>query len=180
MLYEYQINSDVILSGWGRWLLCFIVAAVFAAGLIWAFSKRKEASENPGLYPFHYRLVNEKNPYFMLKIFAGFACYVLVLCFLTFFTVKTYLVKPLYCAHCVKTGQFETVSGRVEDFDPGVKGGEESFEINGIKFGYSENEPCGYSIFSKDSGVITGNGQELKISYIYAFSENIIVYIEDL
>ena len=59
----------------------------------------------------------------------------------------------------------------------------ETFEINGVKFSYSDyNIHPGYNNTKSHGGVITGNGQHLKIRYVY-FNEvygNIIMYIEEI
>lgn len=84
-----------------------------------------------------------------------------------------------------EVGNYEIVEGFVEDFVPmPYEGhGNESFEINGVKFSYSDYiELCGYNNAKSHGGVIEGNGQHLKIGYIYYDSSygNIIVYIEQL
>ena len=84
-------------------------------------------------------------------------------------------------------GQYEIVKGYVENFDPmPYEGrGHESFEINGVLFSYSNYEiQQGYHNAKSHGGVISGNGQYLKIGYVqpYALSKerNVIVYIEEL
>ena len=82
-------------------------------------------------------------------------------------------------------GQYEVVEGYVENFDPMPYGGHtnESFEINDVYFEYSDyNVTSGYRNTKSHSGVITGDGQHLKIGYVYYNSTygNIIVYIEEL
>ena len=82
-------------------------------------------------------------------------------------------------------GQYEVVEGYVENFDPMPYGGHtnESFEINDVYFEYSDyNVTSGYRNTKSHGGVITGDGQYLKIGYVYYNSTygNIIVYIEEL
>lgn len=84
-----------------------------------------------------------------------------------------------------RSGQYEIVEGYVENFDPlsEEEKGSESFEINGVRFFYSDTKIItGYHNTKKNGGVITGNGQYLKIGYIYYNDSygNIIVYIEEL
>ena len=59
----------------------------------------------------------------------------------------------------------------------------ETFEINGVEFSYSDyNTQAGYNNTKSHGGAITGNGQHLKIRYVY-FNEtygNIILYIEEI
>ena len=67
-------------------------------------------------------------------------------------------------------GEYQTVEGYVENFDPMPYEGhtDESFEINGIKFSYSDyNIHPGYNNTKSHGGVIKENGQHLKIGYVY-------------
>lgn len=82
-------------------------------------------------------------------------------------------------------GNYETVEGYVENFDPMPYTGHkrESFEINGVKFVYSDNATVsGYNNTKSHGGVIKGNGQHLRIRYIYYDESygNVIMYIEQL
>ena len=82
-------------------------------------------------------------------------------------------------------GRYQTVEGYVEDFIPMPPEGHahESFQINGVCFDYSENTALqGYNKTKENGGVISGNGQHLKIRYIYykPWDTNVIVYIEEL
>ncbi len=85
-------------------------------------------------------------------------------------------------------GEYQTVEGYVENFVheipiQGERGRDESFEINGVKFFYSTAaiQP-GYHQAQANGGVITGNGQHLKIGYVYLDEAygNVIVYIEEI
>lgn len=82
-------------------------------------------------------------------------------------------------------GDYEIVEGYVENFIPMPYEGhsDESFEINGVKFSYSDYSiQPGYNNSKSHGGVVFGNGQHLKIGYVY-YNEvygNIIVYIEQL
>lgn len=82
-------------------------------------------------------------------------------------------------------GEYQTVEGYVENFDPMPYTGkkDESFEINGVKFAYSDyNMQPGYNNAKSHGGVITGNGQHLKIGYVYLDEVygNVIVFIEEI
>jgi len=83
-----------------------------------------------------------------------------------------------------RSGNYETVEGYVDSFIPMPKGGHsrESFEIDGVHFEYSENLiPSAYSKTKSNGGVIRGNGQYLKIGYIFHPNYgNVIVYIEEI
>ena len=82
-------------------------------------------------------------------------------------------------------GEYQIVEGYVENFDPMPYEGhtDESFEINGVKFSYSDyNIHPGYNNTKSHGGVIKENGQHLKIGYVYLNETygNIIVYIEQI
>ena len=82
-------------------------------------------------------------------------------------------------------GEYQIVEGYVENFDPMPYEGHanETFEINGVKFSYSDyNIHPGYNNTKSHGGVIKENGQHLKIGYVYLNETygNIIVYIERL
>ena len=82
-----------------------------------------------------------------------------------------------------KTGNYLTVEGEVENFDPRPLTGhkDESFDIGDVHFFYSGLSP-GYRRSAATGGVITGDGQKLRIRYVpyrrgYG---NVIMYIEEL
>ena len=80
-------------------------------------------------------------------------------------------------------GNYKTVAGEVENFCPMPYAGhgEESFEINGIYFSYSDFIiQQGYHNAKSHGGVISADGQLLKIGYVEKNNENIIVYIEEI
>ena len=82
-------------------------------------------------------------------------------------------------------GEYQIVEGYVENFDPMPYEGHknESFEINGVQFSYSDyNIHPGYNNAKSHGGVIEGNNQHLKIGYVYINKTygNIIVYIEQI
>ena len=84
-----------------------------------------------------------------------------------------------------KKGNYEIVEGYVENFQPMPFEGhsDESFDINGVSFFYSDYSiQPGYNNAKSHGGVITGDGQHLKIGYVYYddIYGNIIVYIEEL
>ena len=82
-----------------------------------------------------------------------------------------------------ESDDYEIVEGYVENFIPMPYEGhsDESFEINGVKFAYSDYAiQSGYNNAKSHGGVIEGDGQHLKIGYVSYNNENIIVYIEQL
>ena len=82
-------------------------------------------------------------------------------------------------------GQYEIVEGYVQNFIPMPPEGKsrEMFDIGNVHFEYSDNLiVLGYNKTKPNGGVIRGNGQYLKVGYVY-FNENygnIIVYIEEI
>ena len=87
-----------------------------------------------------------------------------------------------------KSGNYQIVEGYVENFHPMPSEGHdsESFDINGVHFSYSDYSIMfGYHNAKSKGGVITGDGQYLKIGYIHYDTKydtygNVIVYIEEL
>ncbi len=87
-------------------------------------------------------------------------------------------------------GDYLTVEGYVENFHPMPKEGHdtEEFDLSGVHFEYSDyNVQQGYHNALSHGGVITGDGQHLRIGYIIMESatgngmlDNVIVYIEEL
>lgn len=119
--------------------------------------------------------------YKTVKIFCsfGFAFILFITVITVFFEISSY--NKIVGAY--KSGDYEIVEGFVEDFKPMPYEGhsDESFEINGVKFSYSDYSiGTGYNNAKSHGGVITGNGQHLKIGYIKELNGNVIVYIEQL
>ena len=81
-------------------------------------------------------------------------------------------------------GEYQIVEGYVEDYHPMPKEGhdQESFTINGVTFAYNDATlQFGYHKTKPRGGVITEDGQHLKIGYTnYKWLGNVIVYIEEL
>lgn len=82
-----------------------------------------------------------------------------------------------------QNGNYQIVEGYVENFERMGSSGwpPEKFEINGVKFEYSNHRVV--SGYHKAKGdCIIGSGQHLKVGYIYSGRSwgNIIVYIEEL
>lgn len=84
-----------------------------------------------------------------------------------------------------KSGNYSVIEGYVENYDPVINEdhGKKSFEIHGVKFSFAEHSSQpGYNDTKSDGGVIIGDGQHLKIGYVYynRIYGNVIVYIEQL
>ena len=117
------------------------------------------------------------------RIILGIACAILLLVCVVGFKSQYDMYTTVMNAY--RTGQYQIVDGYVENFQPLQSGGHglESFEINGVQFFYSDHKVMpGYHAVKDHGGVITSNGQHLKIGYVYYndLYGNIIVYIEEL
>lgn len=87
------------------------------------------------------------------------------------------------CRQLWKRGEVLEVTGYVENYHPMPVSGHdmESFEIDGVSFSYSNFVlQTGYHCAASWGGVVTHDGQYLKIQYIEVESEKIIVYIAEL
>ena len=117
-----------------------------------------------------------------VKAFRWLAVIFICLWLICFFATE--LSMHVKTVGAYKRGKYETVEGTVESFytHNGETYSEESFEINGVEFSYSENiVQSGYHTPKSAGGVIEGDGQHLKIKYVYDESYgNIILYIEEI
>lgn len=122
---------------------------------------------------------------YFVRIFCICAGVFIGLCSLILITSEISMYSKIVGAY--KRGEYEVVEGYVENFDPMPYTGHsyESFEINGIYFSYSDYViQQGYHNSKSHGGVISGDGQYLKIGYVqqhfFSKDDNIIVYIEEL
>lgn len=133
--------------------------------------------------------VNNKNwkiAKISVRIFIGLCVCSIVLLGALGFWAQYNMYNKLSTAY--KSGSYKTTEGYVENFDPmPVQGHKyESFTVGGIDFYYSDYEIIqGYHNSKAKGGVITGNGQHLKIGYVpYTDSnsrdQNIIIYMEEI
>lgn len=109
---------------------------------------------------------------------------IICLCFVLFGIVTICILIDMYRKTVIayRNDDYQIVEGYVVNFDPMPYGGhkDETFEINDVKFGYSDYTiMIGYHNTKSHGGVIRDNGQYLKIGYIHYNNENIIVYIEE-
>ena len=80
-----------------------------------------------------------------------------------------------------KSGECEIVEGTVENFHPMPQElhDTEHFEVNGVYFEYgADNSKHYYSRCRKDGGLITGNGQKVKIWYVSYGDYNCIMQLK--
>lgn len=111
-------------------------------------------------------------------------------CFISIFFLIVFYIKPI-CSYWeikqnISKGYIYTVEGEVSNFETpeDILGGHdsESFTINNVRFCYYETENYGYSKFLCNGGVVTENGQKLRITYCNdpLTDELVICYIEEL
>lgn len=114
----------------------------------------------------------------VIDVFCGIA-FVLVTIALGF-SIHSYLNAHSKVVGSYERGEYEIVEGYVENYTEGREG--ESFKIDGVEFYYSDyTVQPGYNNTRSHGGVIEGNGQHLKIGYVFVEGYgNIIVYIEEL
>lgn len=117
------------------------------------------------------------------NIFMGGLALFVFICIILGIEFRIDLYKKTVLAY--QKGEYQIVEGYVENFQPMGQGGPspESFEINGIKFYYSKYKMVpGYYKGDTQGDFILGDGQHLKIGYVYYGYDygNIIVYIEAL
>lgn len=137
------------------------------------------------LFPYMLKYDSQKKGYPLdmkfIKIFSrGMALFVLICGILEVeFIIDAY--KKTVVAY--RNGDYQIVEGYVENFIPIEEGksAREHFEVDGVKFQYTDHSLIsGYRYPRSHGGVIRGDGQHLKIGYVYYGDENIIVYIEEL
>lgn len=79
-----------------------------------------------------------------------------------------------------RNGQYETVTGYVENFYSGHYNEHDVFTINNVEFRYSSAHiVTGYHKDKRSGGVIIGDGQYLEIHYIEKKDNRTIVYIAE-
>lgn len=121
-------------------------------------------------------------PIVLKVLFSAAACFLFLVCILVY---KFHWDMYTTVTDAYENGDYQTVEGYVENFHPMPPEGHdtESFDIDGVHFSYSDARVItGYHNAKVNGGVITGDGQHLKIGYIY-YNEsygNIIVYIEEI
>jgi len=102
--------------------------------------------------------------------------------FLLFFTV--HIAEYNEYKTMLESDSVSVVEGYVENYNPLPADGKgtENFEINGVYFAYSNADGRnGYTAIAKYGGVITMNGQHLRIKYVTnEEGENIILYISEI
>ena len=158
VLYEARFELP------GVWLLVLLVPVVFLFGAKQFVKKAKTTGKTDD------------------KIGAGVAIFGAAVSLIVLVTTIVYQIG-MYRATVAayQKGNYQTVEGYVEDFE--IHNDRwETFSVKGVDFmyGYAELR-FGYHQSSQKGGVITGNGQHLKIGYTqFGRMGSVIVRIEEL
>lgn len=101
--------------------------------------------------------------------------FIIILCsvVLSIFIIFVFMIGPILSYWEIKqnidNGSIYVVEGEVTNFEspetPVCGHDSESFTIGNVNFCYYGTENYGYSKFLRNGGVITGNGQKLRITY---------------
>ena len=169
VLYEYSFNPE-------NMLLCLIplaIGVVFLANSIVQVRSKKKNRGWDGFVESLFKVLG-----FIVGP-VGIVMFVMSVAGLVF-EYKSYQEK-------LKTDEIYVVEGYVENYHPMPYEGHdtEHFEIDGIYFEYSDYTIMnGYNISASHGGVVTHNGQYLKIKYVTeeydGEDNNIILYISDI
>lgn len=160
VLYECRFEFDFVM----------LVPWIMLIGILLMPIILKHDSQKKGYY------INSR----LVKIFCLSAgIFVLVI---TVFIVVQKIDEYKKVAVAYDNDNYRIVEGYVKSFDPMPYSGHkhESFEVNDVRFEYSDFEvTIGYHNAKSHGGVIKGDGQYLKIGYVNYWSRNHIVYIEE-
>ncbi len=170
VLYEYSFDFSEFLI---LFIPLIVGVAFFAYSVV--LVKAKKSGEKIGCFP---------NGFFMpLGFIVGPLCVLLVVA-----SVYASVQEHIEFTNALKEDSVYTVEGYVENYYPMPYTGHdtEHFEIDGVYFEYTDYEITGgYNKSASHGGVVTKNGQHLKIKYIETDYEegknkNIILYIAEI
>ena len=113
-----------------------------------------------------------------IDVFCGIAFVFVAIAF--YLSIYSYANANSEVMDSYERGEYEIVEGCVENYTYGRDG--ERFEINSVEFYYNDYRiQPGYNNTRSHGGVVKGNGQYLKIGYVFVEGYgNIIVYIEEI
>ena len=114
----------------------------------------------------------------VIDVFCGIAFVFVAIAFVL--SVCSYANAYTESVGAYERGEYEIVEGYVDNYAYGRDG--ERFYIDGVEFYYNDYRvQPGYNNTRSHGGVVEGNGQHLKIGYVFVEDYgNIIVYIEEL
>lgn len=169
VLYEYTFNFENI-------CLCFIPLVIGVVFLANSIKQARQKAKNKGWDGF-------VDSFFK---YVGFV--VGPLCIFLFFTIFIgVLFEHKDYVELIDNNEVCVIEGYVEEYHPMPYEGHdtEHFEINGVYFEYSDYIMVnGYNISASHGGVVTHNGQHLRIKYIPneydGVTNNAIIYIAQI
>ena len=167
ILYELHFN----------WSSCLILFIPLLVGLGFFFCFKWYPAQNPGVN------IKGAHGYVGYIFFKWLGWIVGVFCFLLFVSILVaHIGDYSEKKNAINNDQVLVIEGYVEKYHamPFEGHDTEHFEINGVYFEYSNFELYnGYNRPACYGGVVTENGQYLKIKYITDITgKNIILYIE--
>ncbi len=166
VLYEYNFNfGNFLLS-----IIPLVIGIVFFINSVKLIREKKKSKEHHGFIDSLFKVAG------LIIGPLGIGMFVMLVLGLT--------IEHKEYQQLIDNSEIQVVEGYVENYHPMPYEGHdtEHFEINGIYFEYSDYSMVnGYNVTASHGGVITHNGQHLKIKYISkeydGVSENIILYI---
>ena len=169
VLYEYTFNFENI-------CLCFIPLVIGVVFLVNSIKQARQKVKNKGWNGF-------VDSFFK---YVGFV--VGPLCIFLFLTISVgVLFEHRDYVELIDNNEVCVIEGYVEEYHPMPYEGHdtEHFEINGVYFEYSDYIMVnGYNISASHGGVVTHNGQHLRIKYIPheydGVTNNAIIYIAQI
>ena len=169
VLYEYTFDFANI-------LLCFIPLVI---GVVFLTNSIKQVRQK----------VKNKGWNGLVDSFFKYAGFVVgTLCIFLFLTIFVgVLLEHKDYVELIDNNEVCVIEGYVEEYHPMPYEGHdtEHFEIDGVYFEYSDyNMVNGYNISASHGGVVTHNGQHLRIKYIQneydGVTNNVIIYIAQI
>ncbi len=174
VLYEVEfgtLNWTIILIP-----LCLILIGLYAIKMI-----KKYGYEQPMQM---YGVLSGTNYVWVAKFFSfTLTLFGFISLIGTLVMIPSKIIERKNIERIIHTQSFNMVEGYVENFLPSdsLKRNDESFEINGVRFRYSETDDFyGYSKIASNGGIINSNGEYYKLSYYIKRDNNIIIRIEGL
>lgn len=130
-----------------------------------------------------YRTVNQ----YLKKIILGFVylfgIFALIMLITMLINIPKIISQERLVKGCIYNNECNQIEGNVEKFNINTINGNniESFYIGDIRFEYSDNVNFyGYNKTSLNDGLIRGDGQSIRISYIEIDGVNVILKIEEI
>lgn len=169
VLYEYSFNfGNLLLS-----VIPLVIGIAFFVNSVKLICEKKKKEEHHSFIDSLFKIAG------LIIGPLGFGMFVMLVLGLS--------VEHKEYQQLIDDSEIQVVEGYVENYHPMPYEGHdtEHFEINGVYFEYSDYSMVnGYNVTASHGGVITHNGQRLKIKYVSkeydGVSQNIILYIAQI